>query len=107
MENAEDARWLEAIHIKGWLDLQIRIHDDRLKSYEFNDHVRLYIPEDPIPMGSGIDYVTGLLGIELKEEFTNNNIFPFLYSFEYNGKKFVHLSEKRIFPGAVEDRERM
>lgn len=107
MENADDTRWLDAIHTKGWLDLQIRIHDERLRSYELNDHVRLYIPEDYIPMGSGIDYVTDLLGIELKEELTDSNEFPYLYIFEYNGKKFVQLSEKRILPKAVEKREVM
>lgn len=96
MENAEDSRWLEAIHTKGWLDNQIRIHEERKKTYKLNDSVRLYIPEECIPMGSGTDYVTDLLGLELKEEPTGDSRFPFRYSFEYKGTEFVQLSENRI-----------
>ncbi len=97
MENEKDDRWIEAIHTKGWLDGQIKLHNERLKTYELNDSVCLYIPEDYILMLNGIDYVADLLGLELKEELTGYSDFPFRYSFEYKGTKFVKLSEKRIF----------
>lgn len=92
----ENARWLEAIHTKGWLDLQIRLHKEYEKSYELNDFVRAFIPCDYIILGKGADYITNLLGMELKEECTGYDDFPFKYSFEYNGVEFVQLSEKQL-----------
>ena len=96
MENKKDDRWMEAVQTKDWLDLQIKILNERKKSYELNDSVRLYTPEADITMGDGIEYVADLLGMDLKETLRDCAYYPFEYSFIYDGVKFKQLSKERL-----------
>nr|WP_300842340.1 hypothetical protein [uncultured Acetatifactor sp.] len=96
MENEKDERWMETLQTKEWLDLQIKILNERKASYKLNGSVRLYTPEEDITMGEGVDYAAELLGLELKESLRDCLHFPYEYSFLYGGVKFKQLSKERL-----------
>lgn len=94
----EDFTALEVAITRDWLNIQVKIYDMQKAHCRLNDTVSACAPEGGVTLLKGADYIAGLLGLELKEDVRkgDNNYFPYLYSFEYGGVRFMQFSTEKI-----------
>jgi hypothetical protein len=84
--------------VKKWLDELVADYNASTKTRVLADGVCATINEDLwIRLKNGIDVVAKVMGLDLKEELMNNDMRVwYVYSFIYNGVKFVHYDSKRL-----------
>lgn len=86
---------LEAAMVRDWLNQQIKIRNMQKASYKFNAAVMVHDPENDIAMTDGVFYIADLLELELEEQYRENHLYPWKYSFEYEGTRFYQLFRER------------
>jgi hypothetical protein len=84
--------------VKKWLDELVFDYNASTKKRVLTSGVCATINEDLwVRFTNGIDVVAKIMGLELKEELMNNDMRVwYVYSFVYNGVKFVHYDSKRL-----------
>lgn len=84
--------------VKKWLDELVFDYNESTKKRVLTSGVCATINEDLwVRFTNGIDVVAKVMGLELKEELMNNDMKVwYVYSFIYNGVKFVHYDSKRL-----------
>jgi hypothetical protein len=84
--------------VKKWLDELVFDYNASTKKRVLTSGVCATINEDLwVRFTNGIDVVAKIMGLELKEELMNNDMRVwYVYSFIYNGVKFVHYDSKRL-----------
>ena len=92
-----DFTTLEAAMARDWLNMQIKIHGMQEISHTFKGGPAAVMgPDRDIHMPYGIDYITELLGLEMEETLRDDAIYPWEYSFVYNGTRFYQIEEERL-----------
>lgn len=84
--------------VKKWLDELVVDYKASIKTRVLAKSVCATISEELwIRFKDGIDVVAKVMGLELKEEIMNNDMRVwYVYSFIYNGVKFVYYDSKRL-----------
>ena len=87
---------LEAAMARDWLNMQIKNHDMQKASHTFNGLAAVMEPGRDIHMPYGLPYMAGLLGLEMEETSREDSMYPWEYSFVYNGTRFYQIEEERL-----------
>ena len=84
--------------VKKWLDELVKANRDANKENALTSSIRAVAAVDTTVMVfSGIDIVADVMGLELKEEpITGDSDFRYLYTFRYDGMRFVQYSRRRL-----------
>lgn len=84
--------------VKKQLDELVADYNASIKTRVLAQGVSATISEEFwIRFKEGIDVVAKVMGLELKEELMNNDMRVwYVYSFIYNGVKFVYYDSKRL-----------
>ena len=87
---------MEYAEVKEWLDKLVANIIETESLYNFNEQIRVCRPGLTIHMFTGIDIVADVMGLELREDYEEDKDFPYRYSFEYKGNKFIQIEEERL-----------
>lgn len=90
--------------VKKWLDELVKANREANKENVLTSSIRAVAAVDTsVLVFSGIDIVADVMGLELKEEpITSDSDFRYLYTFRYDGMRFVQYNRRRLTNGDTE-----
>ncbi len=94
---------MEHRKIKAWLDAWVDDIEKRRTLVNFNSQIKTHELHDYIFLSKGIDLVASAMGINLKEDFKEEEReFPYRYSFTYRGIEFIQYERERLVTDNVQ-----